>query len=89
MRFGLFYLFSDFGDIPQDQLFNEVLEEIEFGEELGFDSVWLPEHHFAVYGMLGNPMTSRTRVASRSSRSLTTTALPRRRDSSFWPRSST
>ena len=38
MKFGLFYLFSDFGDIPQDRIFNEVLEEIEFGEELGFDS---------------------------------------------------
>ncbi len=57
MKFGLFYLFTDFGNIPQDQIFDEVLEEIEYGEELGFDSVWLPEHHFAVYGMLGNPMT--------------------------------
>ena len=35
MKFGLFYLFSDFGAIPQDQVFNEVLEEIEYGEELG------------------------------------------------------
>ncbi len=25
-KFGLFYLFSDFGDIPQRQLFQEVLE---------------------------------------------------------------
>ena len=49
MKFGMFYLFSDFGDIPQRQVFSEVLEEIEYGEELGFESVWLPEHHFAVY----------------------------------------
>ncbi len=66
MKFGLFYLFSDFGDIPQDRLFNEVLEEIEYGEELGFDSVWLPEHHFAVYGMLGNPMTFAAAVSQRT-----------------------
>ena len=32
-------------------------EEIDYSEELGFDSVWLPEHHFSVYGTLGNPMT--------------------------------
>ena len=68
MKFGLFYLFSDFGNIPQDQLFNEVLEEIEYGEELGFDSVWLPEHHFAVYGMLGNPMTLAAAIAQRTHR---------------------
>jgi alkanesulfonate monooxygenase SsuD/methylene tetrahydromethanopterin reductase-like flavin-dependent oxidoreductase (luciferase family) len=57
MKFGLFYLFSKFGDISQERVFSEVLEEIDYGEELGFDSVWLPEHHFSVYGTLGNPMT--------------------------------
>lgn len=43
----MFYLFSDFGNISQRQLFREVMEEIEYGEELGFDSAWLAEHHFA------------------------------------------
>jgi alkanesulfonate monooxygenase SsuD/methylene tetrahydromethanopterin reductase-like flavin-dependent oxidoreductase (luciferase family) len=66
MRFGLLYFFSDFGNIPQRQLFNEVIEEIEFGEELGFDSVWLPEHHFAVYGMPGNPMTLAAAISQRT-----------------------
>jgi alkanesulfonate monooxygenase SsuD/methylene tetrahydromethanopterin reductase-like flavin-dependent oxidoreductase (luciferase family) len=66
MKFGLFYLFSDFGNIPQNQVFNEVLEEIEYGEELGFESVWLPEHHFAVYGMLGNPMTLAAAISQRT-----------------------
>ncbi len=66
MKFGLFYLFSDFGDIPQDQLFEEVMEEIEHGEALGFDSVWLPEHHFAIYGMLGNPLLLAAAVAQRT-----------------------
>lgn len=56
MKLGLSYLFSDFGNVSHNQLFNEVLEEIERGEELGFDSVWLPEHRFAIYGRLGNPV---------------------------------
>lgn len=43
-----------------------MLEEIEYGEELGFDSVWLPEHHFAVYGMLGNPMTFAAAISQRT-----------------------
>jgi len=66
MKFGLFYLFSDFGNIEQRQLFDEVLGEIEYGETLGFDSVWLPEHHFAVYGMLGNPLLLAAAVSQRT-----------------------
>ena len=52
IKLGLFHLFSNFGNVPQDQLFNEVLDEIGCGEELGFDSAWLPERRFAIYGML-------------------------------------
>jgi alkanesulfonate monooxygenase SsuD/methylene tetrahydromethanopterin reductase-like flavin-dependent oxidoreductase (luciferase family) len=68
MKFGLFYLFSEFGDVPQDRIFREILEEIDYGEELGFDSVWLPEHHFSVYGTLGNPMTLASAIAQRTKR---------------------
>ena len=75
MKFGLFYLFSDFGNIPQDQIFREVLEEIEFGEELGFESIWLPEHHFAIYGMLGNPMTLAAAISQRTTRMKIGTAI--------------
>jgi alkanesulfonate monooxygenase SsuD/methylene tetrahydromethanopterin reductase-like flavin-dependent oxidoreductase (luciferase family) len=75
MKFGLFYLFSDLGNIPQDQLFREILEEIEYGEELGYDSVWLPEHHFAVYGMLGNPMTLAAAISQRTKKMKIGTAI--------------
>jgi alkanesulfonate monooxygenase SsuD/methylene tetrahydromethanopterin reductase-like flavin-dependent oxidoreductase (luciferase family) len=75
MKFGLFYLFNDFGNIPQDQIFNEVLEEIEYGEELGFDSIWLPEHHFAIYGMLGNPLTLAAAISQRTRRMKIGTAV--------------
>jgi alkanesulfonate monooxygenase SsuD/methylene tetrahydromethanopterin reductase-like flavin-dependent oxidoreductase (luciferase family) len=75
MKFGLFYLFSDFGEIAQDRLFHEVLEEITCAEELGFESVWLPEHHFAVYGMLGNPMIFAASIAERTRRIKIGTAI--------------
>jgi alkanesulfonate monooxygenase SsuD/methylene tetrahydromethanopterin reductase-like flavin-dependent oxidoreductase (luciferase family) len=75
MKFGLFYLFSDFGNISQEQLFNDFLVEIEYGEELGFESVWLPEHHFAVYGMLGNPMVMAAAVSQRTERMKIGTAV--------------
>lgn len=75
MKFGLFYLFSDFGQIAQDRLLHEVLEEITYAEELGFESVWLPEHHFAVYGMLGNPMIFAASIAERTRRMKIGTAI--------------
>ena len=75
IKFGLFYLFSDFGNIPQDQIFREVLDEIEYGEELGFDSIWLPEHHFAIYGTLGNPMTLAAAISQRTTRMRIGTAI--------------
>jgi alkanesulfonate monooxygenase SsuD/methylene tetrahydromethanopterin reductase-like flavin-dependent oxidoreductase (luciferase family) len=75
MKFGLFYLFSDFGNITQQRLFDEVLQEIEHGEALGFESVWLPEHHFSVYGMLGNPLLLAAVVAQRTQRMKIGTAV--------------
>lgn len=75
VKFGLFYLFSDFGNITQERIFSEVLEEIDFGEKLGFDSVWLPEHHSSVYGTLGNPMTFAAAVSQRTKRMLIDTVV--------------
>ena len=75
MKFGLFYLFSDFGDIPQQQIYAEVLDEIEHAESLGFESVWLPEHHFAIYGMLGNPLVMASAIAQRTKKMKIGTAV--------------
>ncbi|MFQ5874153.1 MAG: LLM class flavin-dependent oxidoreductase, partial [Dehalococcoidia bacterium] len=68
MKFGLMYLFSDFGHIPQERVFQEFLEEMEYAEELGFDSIWIPEHHFSVYGMLGDTLTLAAAIAQRTKR---------------------
>ena len=37
-------------------------------EELGFDEVWLTEHHFIDYGLSVDPATLASAVASRTSR---------------------
>lgn len=68
MQFGMMYLFSEYGETPQAQVFKEFMEEVELAEELGFDSVWLPEHHFTVYGMLGDTLTMAAALATRTSR---------------------
>lgn len=79
MNVGLMFLFSDFSKLPQKRVFAEVLEEIDYAEELGFDSVWLPEHHFATPGLLGNPLTLAAAVSQRTERikiGIAATVLP-------------
>ena len=68
MKIGLMFLFSDLGSLPQEQVFSELLEEIDYAEELGFDSVWVPEHHYATPGIIGNPLLLATAISQRISR---------------------
>ena len=54
VRFGLWY---DFRNPPQwrqpsDRLYREILDQIVWGENNGFDDVWLSEHHFIEDGYL-------------------------------------
>ena len=68
MKIGLMFLFSDLSHLPQDQVFAEILEEIDYAEELGFDSVWVPEHHYATPGIIGNPLLLATAISQRTKR---------------------
>lgn len=48
------------------QVYHDTLEEIELADQLGFDSVWLAEHHFSKYGILGNPLNFAMAIAART-----------------------
>jgi alkanesulfonate monooxygenase SsuD/methylene tetrahydromethanopterin reductase-like flavin-dependent oxidoreductase (luciferase family) len=53
MKFSLFILPSWPEEDPshQSRIFAEAVEQIQYAEELGFDSVWLAEHHFTRFGI--------------------------------------
>lgn len=44
----------------------QCLDEIVLADELGFDCVWLAEHHFSRYGILGSPLMFGMAVAERT-----------------------
>ena len=67
MHFGAFMYFQDRG-LDTARLYQEHLAEIELMEELGFDEVWLAEHHFTHYGMLPSPNLMLATVAARTHR---------------------
>lgn len=68
LKFGVMNLFPFAEGKSPETIFSETLEEIAFAEELGFDSVWLAEHHFSRYGILGNPLVLAAAIAQRTSR---------------------
>ena len=72
MRFGLFTTLYDCGggaETPADVLDN-VREQVVLAEELGYDAVWMGEHHFGPYdlGDLPNPILVGADLAVRTSR---------------------
>ena len=52
MRFGLLYLptFDAATHGDSANLYQQIFEQVELGEALGYGAVWLAEHHFTPYG---------------------------------------
>ncbi len=67
MEFGIFIL----GSCPHDdhaKAYDEFLEQVDYAEELGFDYVWLGEHHGSPYGMIPSPPVFASSIAQRTKR---------------------
>jgi len=72
MQFGLFTTLYDCGggaETPADVLDN-LREQVVLAEQLGYDAVWMGEHHFGPYGLgdLPNPILVGADLAVRTSR---------------------
>ena len=63
MKFGLFYVLES-PDADFRRAYTEMLGQIEYAEELGFDSVWLAEHHGSPYGTLPSPAVAASAIAA-------------------------
>jgi alkanesulfonate monooxygenase SsuD/methylene tetrahydromethanopterin reductase-like flavin-dependent oxidoreductase (luciferase family) len=66
VKFGVQNLFPAEAE-DDHRVLLEALEDIKFADELGFDSVWLAEHHFSRYGILGNPLVLGAAIAESTS----------------------
>src|ERR671938_1359359 len=68
MRFGTyFFLQATPGRTPAEIIVDE-LDQMVLSEQLGFDSVWLTEHHFSDYGLSAAPSVLAATLAARTSR---------------------
>ena len=56
-------------DPPYDMFYQQILEQIELAEELGFECFWFNEHHFRQYGgLMANPAVMLSAAAARTSK---------------------
>jgi len=68
MRFGTFSYNQARPWVPERQAFDELLEQIQLTERLGFDEAWFAEHHHSDYGMLASPNLIVAALAHRTGR---------------------
>src|SRR5260221_13878233 len=71
MRFGLFH---NLHDLTKQRDYADLLDELRelaaICDETDFDILWMPEHHFSVWGreLLPNPMMTAVDLAARTKR---------------------
>ncbi|MEM1154318.1 MAG: LLM class flavin-dependent oxidoreductase [Pseudomonadota bacterium] len=70
VNFGLWYDFRNPAQWrrPFETLYSESLEQIAWAEGLGFDSVWLTEHHFCDDGYCPAPLVIAAAIGARTQR---------------------
>lgn len=69
MEFGLFLGGHNFyNERTERQLFVDLLEQAVLADRLGYDTVWLPEHHLNNYYLLPDPFQMAVQILERTRR---------------------
>jgi len=59
---------SHFDATAGHRLYNRYLDELEYGEALGFDAIGVNEHHQTAYGLMPSPIVTASALARRTQR---------------------
>src|SRR3954471_23062554 len=65
MRFGLYLNPQTPGPEDDARVLDEVLGQVDLAADVGFDSVWLTEHHFTGYNVYSDPVILATAISQR------------------------
>ena len=75
MHVGLCTGFSNYRKIDDARFMQEELKQILLGEELGYDSIWMTEHHFDDYSLSPAPLMTLAWLAANTKRMRLGTAV--------------
>jgi len=68
MHVGIATGFANHSEVDDTQFVREELTQLELAAELGFESVWITEHHFSSYSISPNPLMYLSYLAGRHPR---------------------
>jgi alkanesulfonate monooxygenase SsuD/methylene tetrahydromethanopterin reductase-like flavin-dependent oxidoreductase (luciferase family) len=68
MKFGVFFLLQSPEMRPAPDIYRDVIEQAVAAEQLGFDHVWIAEHHFSSYGYSPQPLLLAVAIAQQTAR---------------------
>src|SRR5262245_33124016 len=68
MRFGTYFFLQAPPWLDHPQVVRREVEQMAWTEELGFDSIWLTEHHFIEYGLSVSPAVLAAAASMRTRR---------------------
>jgi alkanesulfonate monooxygenase SsuD/methylene tetrahydromethanopterin reductase-like flavin-dependent oxidoreductase (luciferase family) len=68
MKFGAFFLLGSPSMAQSEEMYAQLVNWATLAEELGYDSVWLAEHHFSSYGYIPNPLLMAVKLAHETGR---------------------
>src|SRR5436189_163988 len=70
MKLSMFSVVDHYPEGARDlrQLYSEVIDQAILADRIGFDTVWLAEHHFIDYGVVPNPAVMLAHIAARTRR---------------------
>jgi alkanesulfonate monooxygenase SsuD/methylene tetrahydromethanopterin reductase-like flavin-dependent oxidoreductase (luciferase family) len=68
MHVGLATGFANHSQIDDGQFIREEFTQLQLADELGFDSIWMTEHHFSDYSISPNPLFYLAHLAARTKR---------------------
>ena len=66
MKFGMYYFLQKPEGRSEAEIIRTEVDQMVYAESLGYDSVWLTEHHFADYGISSAPSVLASAVLSRT-----------------------
>ena len=77
LRFGLWYDFRNPSTWkrPDDQLYGDIFDQIVWGEQHGFEDIWLSEHHFIEDGYSPSLLPIAAAIAARTKKILIGTSV--------------
>ena len=75
MNFGTFLLMQSPSARSSREMYSRAIDVAQAAETLGFNNIWLAEHHFSTYGYLSRPVQLATYIAARTTRLRVGTAV--------------